>query len=103
MPMTWSGERSFAAGGTMPSYGCRCRYVQLERVHLPGHVTGNGDRGIESDGYCSRVGYPTDLLPVARRFPHPHRAVGDAADRGLPVRADRHRVDMVGVAGECLP
>jgi hypothetical protein len=37
---------------------------------------------------------------VGGHVPQPHPAVGPTAGQGLAVRAERHRVDRVGVAGE---
>ena len=134
-----------AAGRTMPSCGCRCRYVQLERVHLPSLVTGNSYGGIEGDGMyissaiqraCSR--WPTRSHTRTEPSPPPLTAVRPSAltataetapswpvstrgaavparshtrtvpsaavaDRGPPVRADRHRPHPAVVAGEDLP
>jgi hypothetical protein len=74
IPMLCDGM-PFAAGGTLPSSGCRRRYVQLGRVHLPGDVTGNGDGGTEGNGQYIYVDQPASLLLVAGQVPYPHRAV----------------------------
>lgn len=65
--------------------------VQRARVRLPGDVTGNGGGGTEGNGQYISVDRPASLLLVAGQVPHRHRPIATAADRGPPVRADRHR------------
>ena len=63
-------------------------------------VLPSGLNATETDDAAGVAGERAADLAAGGHVPQPHRAVVAAAGQGLAVRAERHRADRTGVAGE---